>query len=176
VVLGGGGYNPWTVIRCWSGLWGRLSGRAIPATLPPPAQELLGGLRGDLIDEDEVPEAWITTLADVPNSGPVRPEVARLPGLVLRDPCTAGIAGQGIACAIKHRLLNWLGSLRQIEAFEDADFDAALVAEMERAAPASRQRLVRFSTPTFKEYESTSCRAAARTASRRSLSLPAAAR
>jgi acetoin utilization protein AcuC len=98
VVLGGGGYNPWTVIRCWSGLWGRLNGRAIPATLPPPAQELLGGLHCDLIDEDEVPEAWITTLADVPNPGPVRPEVARLPGLVLRDPCTARIASQGRAC------------------------------------------------------------------------------
>ena len=28
VVLGGGGYNPWTVARYWAGLWGRLlSGR-----------------------------------------------------------------------------------------------------------------------------------------------------
>ena len=25
VVLGGGGYNPWTVARCWAGLWARLS-------------------------------------------------------------------------------------------------------------------------------------------------------
>ena len=31
VVLGGGGYNPWTVTRYWTGLWGRLSGRKIPA-------------------------------------------------------------------------------------------------------------------------------------------------
>jgi acetoin utilization protein AcuC len=97
VVLGGGGYNPWTVIRCWSGLWGRLSGREIPETLPPAAQELLGGLRCDLIEEDEVPETWLTTLADVPNTGPVRPEVARLPGLVLQDPCTARIASPSIA-------------------------------------------------------------------------------
>ena len=37
VVLGGGGYNPWTVVRCWGGLWGRLSGRQIPAVLPPGA-------------------------------------------------------------------------------------------------------------------------------------------
>src|SRR5690606_19767852 len=28
VVLGGGGYNPWTVTRYWTGLWGTLSGRA----------------------------------------------------------------------------------------------------------------------------------------------------
>ena len=38
VVLGGGGYNPWTLARCWTGLWGRLSGRDIPAALPPQAQ------------------------------------------------------------------------------------------------------------------------------------------
>jgi acetoin utilization protein AcuC len=31
VVLGGGGYNPWTLARCWTGLWGRLAGHAIPA-------------------------------------------------------------------------------------------------------------------------------------------------
>ena len=38
VVLGGGGYNPWTVVRCWSGLWGRLNGRGIPQTLPHDAR------------------------------------------------------------------------------------------------------------------------------------------
>jgi acetoin utilization protein AcuC len=86
VVLGGGGYNPWTVIRCWSGLWGRLSGRAIPAGLPHEAKGLLSGLECDLIDDDEVPEAWTTTLADEPNPGAVRPEVERLPELVLREP------------------------------------------------------------------------------------------
>jgi len=85
VVLGGGGYNPWTVIRCWSGLWGRLAGRHLPAVLPAEAQDLLRSLRCDLIDEDEVPEPWITTLADPPNSGPVRPAVECLPQLILRD-------------------------------------------------------------------------------------------
>lgn len=78
VVLGGGGYNPWTVIRCWTGLWGRLSGRNIPASLPGPAQAFLSGLECDLIDEDEVPDFWLTTLADEPNIGPVRPQVERL--------------------------------------------------------------------------------------------------
>ena len=83
VVLGGGGYNPWTVVRCWSGLWGRLSGREIPAILPPQAQAFLAGLDCDLIDEDEVPDSWLTTLADQPNNGLVRPQVERLPALVL---------------------------------------------------------------------------------------------
>jgi acetoin utilization protein AcuC len=83
VVLGGGGYNPWTVIRCWSGLWGRLSGQDIPAALPAPAQAFLSDLECDLIDDDEVPENWLTALADEPNNGPVRPEVERLVDLVL---------------------------------------------------------------------------------------------
>jgi len=86
VVLGGGGYNPWTVIRCWSGLWGRLSGRPVPERAPPDVERLLRGLECDLIDEDEVPEAWYTTLADRPNPGEIRPQVERLPGLVLREP------------------------------------------------------------------------------------------
>jgi len=50
--------------------------------------------------------------------------------------------------------MNWLESLQQIEEFEDAEFDATLVAEMQRHAAHNRDRLVRFSTPTFKEYES----------------------
>ena len=50
--------------------------------------------------------------------------------------------------------MTWLESLQGIEELEDAEFDAALVAEMEASAAANMQRMVRFSTPTFKEYES----------------------
>jgi hypothetical protein len=60
-----------------------LSGRTIPQELPAVALELLKGLECDLIDEDEVPECWLTKLADEPNIGAVRPAVERLPGLVL---------------------------------------------------------------------------------------------
>jgi acetoin utilization protein AcuC len=83
VVLGGGGYNPWTVIRCWGGLWGRLSGRRIPDRLPSAAVSFMETLECDLIDDDEVPESWLRRLADKPNQGPVRPEIERLPDLVL---------------------------------------------------------------------------------------------
>lgn len=48
----------------------------------------------------------------------------------------------------------WLETITRIEELEDVEFDAALVAEMERAAPTNVSRMVRFSTPTFKEYES----------------------
>ena len=50
--------------------------------------------------------------------------------------------------------MSWLEAIQKIEELEDAEFDAALVAEMERHADTNRERLVRFSTPTFKEYES----------------------
>ncbi len=50
---------------------------------------------------------------------------------------------------------SWLGRVRSIEDLEDADLDASLVADMQRNAPSSVPRMVRFSTPTFKEYEST---------------------
>ena len=50
--------------------------------------------------------------------------------------------------------MSWLESLQQVEELEDAEFDAALVAEMQRYAAGNSERLVRFSTPTFKEYES----------------------
>lgn len=49
----------------------------------------------------------------------------------------------------------WLGRVREIEELEDADFDTALVLEMERRAHQGNARMIRFSTPTFKEYEST---------------------
>ena len=78
VVLGGGGYNPWTLARCWTGLWGRLSHRAIPLELPADAQLLLRGLACDLVDDEDVEAAWLTTLADTPRPGAVRTEVQSL--------------------------------------------------------------------------------------------------
>src|SRR6056300_940433 len=50
--------------------------------------------------------------------------------------------------------MNWLDSLSRIEDLEDAEFDAALVAEFEQRAAIAVSRPIRFSTPTFKEYES----------------------
>ncbi len=75
VVVGGGGYNPWTVARCWTGLWGTLAGFDLPATLPASAQRILENLESDLIDEEDVEAAWLTSLVDAPSNGPVREEV-----------------------------------------------------------------------------------------------------
>jgi len=84
VVLGGGGYNPWTVVRCWSGLWGRLSHRKAPGLLPPDAQAFLQGMKCDLVDEEDVRPEWTTTLADKPNDGPVREQLSELVAKVLQ--------------------------------------------------------------------------------------------
>ena len=84
VVLGGGGYNPWTLIRCWSGLWARLSHQVAPDVLPLSAQAYLQGLECDLVDEEDVRADWITTLADRANTGPVRDEVRKCVDTVLR--------------------------------------------------------------------------------------------
>jgi len=78
VVLGGGGYNPWTVARYWTGLWGRISHEEFPDRLPPGARAILEGLSCDLVDDEDRRPEWLTTLADAPNPGPVRPEIERL--------------------------------------------------------------------------------------------------
>lgn len=78
VVLGGGGYNPWTLARYWTGLWGRLSRRPIPPILPPRARDILAALSCDLVDDEDVRPEWLTTLADKPRPDGVRPELLAL--------------------------------------------------------------------------------------------------
>jgi len=51
--------------------------------------------------------------------------------------------------------MNWQNELEQIEPLEDAEFDADLVAQMQARADFIKKRPVRFSTPTFREYETT---------------------
>jgi acetoin utilization protein AcuC len=75
VVLGGGGYNPWTLARYWTGLWGRLSGRAIPLQLPDAARAVLASLACDLVDDEDLRPEWLSTLADARVGGPVRPAI-----------------------------------------------------------------------------------------------------
>lgn len=83
VVLGGGGYNPWTLTRYWTGLWGRLSGRAIPSSLPVAGTAILRGLHCDLVDDEDTRPEWFTTLADTRSPGSVREEVIALRDRVL---------------------------------------------------------------------------------------------
>lgn len=72
VILGGGGYNPWTTARAWAGMWARISRQPIPDVLPEAAQQVLRGLTCDLVDEDDFDPAWLTTIVDSVRLGPVR--------------------------------------------------------------------------------------------------------
>lgn len=49
---------------------------------------------------------------------------------------------------------NWLNALTQIEELEDARFDSRLVAQMAQHEAGVANRTIRFSTPTFKSYDS----------------------
>ncbi len=70
MVLGGGGYNPWSVGRLWSGNWAILNDLPIPLVLPGAAQSVLAGLRWDGQRRVTVPPPhWIKTLRDVPRYG-----------------------------------------------------------------------------------------------------------
>jgi acetoin utilization protein AcuC len=75
LVLGGGGYNPWSVARCWAGNWAILNDIAIPRVLPQAAEAVLRGLTWSRSGGRNPPEHWFTTLADAPNPGPVREEL-----------------------------------------------------------------------------------------------------
>ncbi|WP_181375817.1 acetoin utilization protein AcuC [Palleronia abyssalis] len=76
LVLGGGGYNPWSVGRLWTGIWGTLSGQDIPDRLPLNAQNVLRGLSFDHPRLGRsVPEDLFTTLADRPRTGAVHDDV-----------------------------------------------------------------------------------------------------
>ena len=82
LVLGGGGYNPFAVARCWAGIWAVLSGQAVPERLPMAAERVLRDVRWSHRRGRTPPDHWLVTLADSPNSGAVRPEVRDL----ARDP------------------------------------------------------------------------------------------
>ena len=72
LVMGGGGYNPWSVGRAWAGVWATLNGHDVPDDLPPAAQDILGGLVWTDRTRHRRPQPhWITTLRDAPRLGPV---------------------------------------------------------------------------------------------------------
>ena len=78
LVLGGGGYNPWSVARCWTGIWAVLNDIPVPDMLPEPAEAVLRALSWSRSAGRNPPERWFTTLADPPHRGPVRAEIRAL--------------------------------------------------------------------------------------------------
>lgn len=76
LVLGGGGYNPWSVGRLWTGIWGILNGFSAPERLPDAAESVLRALEWTYARGGKAPpEHWFTTLRDAPRPGPIRPQI-----------------------------------------------------------------------------------------------------
>ena len=73
--LGGGGYNPWSVGRLWTAIWGLVSGQEVPDRLPEAAQAVLCGLSWNGGGRPAPEPALTTTLLDAPREGPVREEI-----------------------------------------------------------------------------------------------------
>lgn len=76
IVLGGGGYNPWSVARAWTRVWGALNGLSHDGPLPAPAEAILRALSWKRRAAGRSPPAhWFTTLNDPAREGPIRPEI-----------------------------------------------------------------------------------------------------
>lgn len=74
LVQGGGGYNPWSVGRLWTGVWGALNGLNAPERLPTEAQAVLRGLRFDGHRHGRNPAPhWFDTLRDSTRGGEIDP-------------------------------------------------------------------------------------------------------
>ena len=85
VVVGGGGYNPYTVGRCWAGIWAVLNDLGIPDRTTAAAEAVLRGLVYNRAAGRNPPAHWFTTLRDAPREGPVRPEIERLAAQALEE-------------------------------------------------------------------------------------------
>jgi acetoin utilization protein AcuC len=78
VLLGGGGYNPWSVARCWAGIWGVLNVKTPPERLPAEAEAVLCRLTLNRAAGRNPPEHWFTTLADAPRRATIKPQTEAL--------------------------------------------------------------------------------------------------
>lgn len=78
IVLGGGGYNPWTVARCWTGIWGAMTGQDNTAPITNESKNILAGLAWDRRAGRDPKAEWLTGLADATSDRPVRPEIVRV--------------------------------------------------------------------------------------------------
>jgi acetoin utilization protein AcuC len=75
LLLGGGGYNPWSVGRCWTRLWAELSGQALPEVLPEAAQAVLAALSWGGGGRAAPDPTTLCSLHDPAREGAVRAEL-----------------------------------------------------------------------------------------------------
>ena len=78
LVVGGGGYHPLALARCWTGVWAILSGRELPSAIPDPGQALLRAVDWDQDEDEDYFARLFTSRLDEDRSGPVRTEIEAL--------------------------------------------------------------------------------------------------
>lgn len=76
LVLGGGGYNPWTVGRLWTGVWAMLNGIEIPDRLPKKGCSVLDQLNWTR-QHGRRPDYLVNALKDAPREDRVSNETRR---------------------------------------------------------------------------------------------------
>ena len=89
IVTGGGGYNPYSVGRCWARLWAVLNGENSPPGTTPAAETVLRSLVYTRAAGRNPPEHWFTTLRDTRREGPVRAEVKQVAAMALEAKVSA---------------------------------------------------------------------------------------
>ncbi len=74
MAVGGGGYHPLMLARCWVGVWAILSGRTLPTAIPPAGVALLRAVDWDEDEDEDYFDALFRSRLDPEQAGPVRPE------------------------------------------------------------------------------------------------------
>ena len=75
LVLGGGGYNPYGVARCWSGVWAVINEIEIPPVLPITAENILRDIKWSHRHGRQPANEVLTTLVDPWRGGAIRDDV-----------------------------------------------------------------------------------------------------
>jgi len=78
IYIGGGGYHPIALVRAWTVLWCRMSGREIPTEIKPNAKEVLLRVEFEEFDDEEDRSYMYNRLLDELNNEPVKQEVKSL--------------------------------------------------------------------------------------------------
>ncbi len=78
LATGGGGYHPLLLARAWAGVWGLLSGRALPVALPEAARQALRAVGWDEDEDEPYYENLFRERLEYGEERPVRPVIREL--------------------------------------------------------------------------------------------------
>lgn len=78
LATGGGGYHPLLLARAWTGVWGLLSGRALPVALPEAARRALRAVGWDEDEDEPYYEDLFCNRLEYAEERAVRPEIHEL--------------------------------------------------------------------------------------------------